>query len=516
MGRVYLGYSPGGRAVAVKIVHPELARDAEFMARFQREVQAAEAVSGAYTAPVVGAGPDDTPPWLATSFVAGPSLADLVTRMGPLPEAAVWRLAGGLIEALQAIHAQGLVHRDLKPGNILLAADGPRVIDFGISRALHGTSMTATRMTMGTPAYMSPEQAQGHAVGPPSDVFSLGSVLAFAATGRAPFDGGQAFAIAYRVVSADPDLSAVTQGPYGPHGLGLRGLVAACLAKDPARRPALGQLITDVSTASGAFPAVQAGRFWPEQVAAVIESRVAAATVLPMPQAPLPMPQAPLPMPQAPLPMPQAPLPGPTIPQGPLPPGGMPPRRQPGRRWLAVAIGVGAAAAVIGVALALTLSTQHGSGPSAGTSSTGASASGSASAPGGGSAGGPASAGGQASSSLIAVTVCSDPTGGCTYAGASQIMEIRPQQIYLSADGSRYVDRLTWAAWGQPQATATGTLRVNDCTPSCAQGTFSPYPATVTLTGLKPYGTGLEAYSTIVVRSAAANMTFTYTRDLVP
>ncbi len=441
------------------------------------------------TAPVVGAGPDDTPPWLATSFVAGPSLADLVARMGPLPEAAVWRLAGGLIEALQAIHAQGLVHRDLKPGNILLAADGPRVIDFGISRALDGTSMTATRMTMGTPAYMSPEQAQGHAVGSPSDVFSLGSVLAFAATGRAPFGGGQAFAIAYRVVSADPDLSTVTQGPYGPHGLGLRGLVAACLAKDPASRPTLGQLITDVSTASGAFPAVQAGRFWPEQVAAVIESRVAATSVLPVPQAPPPMPQAPTPV---------------------------APRRRAGGRWPAVAISAGAAAAAIGVALALTLSSQHGSGPSAGSSSTGASVSGPARAPGGGSASGPASASASASSPLIAVTVCSDPTGGCTYAGASQIMEIQPQQIYLSADGSRYVDRLTWAAWGQPQATATGTLRINDCTPSCAQGTFSPYPATVTLTGLKPYGTGLEAYSAIVVRSAAANMTFTYTKDLVP
>ena len=287
MGRVYLGYSPGGRAVAVKIVHPELARDAEFMARFEREVQAAEAVSGAYTAPVVGAGPDDTPPWLATAFVAGPSLADLVARMGPLPEAAVWRLAGGLIEALQAIHAQGLVHRDLKPGNILLAADGPRVIDFGISRALHGTAMTATRMTLGTPAYMSPEQAQGQEVGPPSDVFSLGSVLAFAATGNAPFDGGQAFAIAYRVVSADPDLSRVTEGPYGPHGLGLRGLVAACLAKDPASRPTLSQLITDVSTASEAFPPVPAGRFWPEQVAAVIESRAAVTTMLQVPGQPV-------------------------------------------------------------------------------------------------------------------------------------------------------------------------------------------------------------------------------------
>src|SRR5579859_5296084 len=177
MGRVYLGYSPGGRAVAVKVVHPELAGDPEFMTRFQREAQAAAAVSGAYTAPVVGAGPADSPPWLATAFVAGPSLMDFVERSGPLPDAAVWRLAGGLVEALQAIHAQGLVHRDLKPGNILLAPDGPRVIDFGISRALQGAHVTATRMTMGTPAFMSPEQVEGRDdVGPVSDIFSLGSV----------------------------------------------------------------------------------------------------------------------------------------------------------------------------------------------------------------------------------------------------------------------------------------------------------------------------------------------------
>ena len=187
MGRVYLGYSPGGRPVAVKVVHPDLARDPEFMQRFRREVAAAQSVSDAYTAAVVGAGPDDSPPWLATTFVAGPSLADLVARSGPLPEAAVWRLAGGLAEALQAIHAHGLVHRDLKPGNILIAADGPRVIDFGISRTTSGTVVTATRTTIGTPAYMSPEQAQGHPVGPASDIFSLGSVLAFAATGASPF-----------------------------------------------------------------------------------------------------------------------------------------------------------------------------------------------------------------------------------------------------------------------------------------------------------------------------------------
>jgi serine/threonine protein kinase len=156
MGRVYLATSPGGRAVAVKVVHPELARDPEFMRRFRHEVTAAEAVSGVYTAPVVGAGPDDSPPWLATAYVPGPSLAELVAGGGPLPEAAVWRLAGGLVEALQAIHGRGLVHRDLKPGNILIAADGPRVIDFGISRALHGIALTTARATSSRSAACSP------------------------------------------------------------------------------------------------------------------------------------------------------------------------------------------------------------------------------------------------------------------------------------------------------------------------------------------------------------------------
>jgi len=135
---------------------------------------------------VVAAGPDDDPPWLATAFVVGPSLAELIEQTGPLPEAAVWRLAGGLIEALQAVHARGLVHRDLKPTNVLLAADGPRVIDFGIARALEGTAVTGSRVVMGTPGFMSPEQVQGLPVGFPSDVFALGAVIAFAATGTAP------------------------------------------------------------------------------------------------------------------------------------------------------------------------------------------------------------------------------------------------------------------------------------------------------------------------------------------
>jgi serine/threonine protein kinase len=265
MGRVYLGYSPGGRPVAVKVVHSDLARDPEFMQRFRREVAAAQAVGDAYTAAVVGAGPDDSPPWLATTFVPGPPLADLVTQAGPLSADAVWRLAGGLAEALQAIHAQGLVHRDLKPGNILIAADGPRVIDFGISRTTSGTVVTATHTTIGTPAYMSPEQAQGHSVGPASDVFSLGSVLAFAATGVPPFGGGEMFAVGFRVVHGEPDLTRVPAS--------LRPVIDACLAKDADARPTVGQLMHTVAASSAAYPEVAPGKFWPHQVSAVLESR---------------------------------------------------------------------------------------------------------------------------------------------------------------------------------------------------------------------------------------------------
>ena len=278
MGRVYLGYSPGGRPVAVKVVHPDLARDPEFMQRFRREVAAAQAVSDAYTAAVVGAGPDDSPPWLATTFVPGPPLATLVAQAGPLPEDAVWRLAGGLAEALQAIHAQGLVHRDLKPGNILVAPDGPRVIDFGISRTTSGTVVTATHTTIGTPAYMSPEQAQGLAVGPASDIFSLGSVLAFAATGVAPFGGGEAFAIGFRVVHGEPDLTRVPPP--------LRPVIDACLAKDPAGRPDLNELVLAVAAGAAAHPDITPGKFWPDQVSAVLESPTFALTLPPLPMTP--------------------------------------------------------------------------------------------------------------------------------------------------------------------------------------------------------------------------------------
>ena len=267
MGRVYLGYSPAGRAVAVKVVHPELARDAEFRHRFGREVAAARAVGGMYTAPVVAAGLDDDPPWLATAYVPGPPLADVVARHGALPELAVWRLGAGLAEALRAVHACGLVHRDLKPANVLLAADGPHVIDFGISRAFDGTQLTAVGMVVGTPGYMSPEQAEGAPVGPASDVFSLGCVLAFAASGNAPFGGGSAASVLYRVVTGRPDLTSVPDK--------LREVISACLAKDPKQRPelaALGAMITRTAPVVTATPT----SFWPAEVAEVIEGATAA------------------------------------------------------------------------------------------------------------------------------------------------------------------------------------------------------------------------------------------------
>jgi hypothetical protein len=486
MGRVYLGSSPGGRAVAVKVVHPELARDPEFMRRFRREVEAAEAVSGVHTAPVVDAGPDDSPPWLATAYVPGPSLAELVNGAGPMPEAAVWRLAGGLTEALQAIHGRALVHRDLKPGNILIAADGPRVIDFGISRALHGVTITGTRTTMGTPAYMSPEQAAGREIGPASDIFSLGSVLAFAATGTAPFEGGDMLSVIYRIVHTDPDLSRL------PPALG--SLVAGCLAKDPARRPSLDALLGAVTADSASFQAnaqgqLAPGQFWPDPVAAAIAGRAG----------PSPVTQNATPV--------TAPAARPartTAPGTPEP--GTVPRPGPSGRWL---LGIGAAgvvAAAVGVTLALVLSPGSTASPrTAGQTPPAHSA-----------ASITPLAAASPTASLIADTVCVVPADACTLASEGPNMEVRPNQIVDSGDGSGYLKDLVWSHWGNPQATATGIQVLNNCTPNCAQGTYVDYPATVTLAGLTPYGTDHEAYSTIVIQSPDAGTTETYTTGTVP
>ncbi|MGW1062936.1 serine/threonine-protein kinase [Streptomyces aureus] len=251
MGRVYLGRSAGGRTVAVKIVHPHFALDEEFRARFRREVEAARRVGGAWTAPVLDADPEAPVPWVATGYAAGPSLTSAVADGGPLPVHSARVLGAGLAEALTAVHALGLVHRDVKPSNVLLTLDGPLLIDFGIARATDGTaSLTSTGVSVGSPGYMSPEQILGKGITGAADVFSLGAVLAYAATGEPPFPGDSSASLLYKVVHEEPRLDSL-EGE-------LRELVAACLAKQPAARPTPGEVAARLAP-QGAARLVSAG-----------------------------------------------------------------------------------------------------------------------------------------------------------------------------------------------------------------------------------------------------------------
>ncbi|MFI1797452.1 serine/threonine-protein kinase [Streptomyces sp. NPDC020379] len=262
MGRVLLGVAPDGRPAAVKLVHARHAADDGFRSRFRREVAASRRVSGAYTAAVLDADADAELPWLASVFVAGPSLGAAVERAGALPEPALHRLAVGLATALGEIHRAGLVHRDLKPENVLLAEDGARVIDFGIARAARSgdvTELTGTGWVVGSPPYMSPEQAQSREVTGASDVFSLGSVLVMAATGRSPFSGPSALQTLYNVVHTEADLSGVPRS--------LHGIVARCLAKDPAARPTPGELLAFLG------PVAPAARPWPPAVHRMVDEQ---------------------------------------------------------------------------------------------------------------------------------------------------------------------------------------------------------------------------------------------------
>ncbi|MEU2022095.1 serine/threonine-protein kinase [Streptomyces sp. NPDC016469] len=230
MGRVYLSHTEDGRAVAVKVVRPELADDPGFRKRFGREIRAARRVHGTYTAELIDADAEGAPPWLATLYVPGPSLTQAVTRHGPLPVPALLWLMAGMAEALRAIHAEGIVHRDLKPSNVLLAPDGPRVIDFGIALAADGTSYTTTGHPIGTPSYMAPEQASGEGATAASDVFALAQTAAFAALGKPLYGDGPGVYVLYRIIHSEPDLTLLPEP--------LRPLFARCLAADPAERPA--------------------------------------------------------------------------------------------------------------------------------------------------------------------------------------------------------------------------------------------------------------------------------------
>lgn len=235
MGLVFLGCSVAGRLVAVRLIHPEHIQTQRFRPWFTREVQAALRVSGFHVAQVVAADPNADVPWMVTAYIPGPSLHDVVTENGPFPLGQVRMLGAGLAEGLAAIHACDLVHRDLKPNNVIMAADGLRIIDFGIDFPSETTTVPGA--AVGVSAYMSPEQVHGARVGAAADVFSLGCVLAFAATGHSPFFGGTVPAIMHRIASADSDLSGL------PEQYELRDLITACLAKNPGDRPELAEVV---------------------------------------------------------------------------------------------------------------------------------------------------------------------------------------------------------------------------------------------------------------------------------
>jgi len=347
MGQVFAGVSPGGRQVAVKVIHPAHAGTSQFRERFALEVEAARKVGGFHTAQVVDADPQADPPWMVTAYVAGPSLQDAVERDGPLPPARVRALGAGLAEGLAAIHAHGLVHRDLKPGNVILAADGPRIIDFGIARAVDATAgITTAGAVMGTAAYLSPEQVHGNPAGPASDVFALGCVLAYAVTGRPPFAGDSVMATMFRIATEPPDLA-------GLDDAGLAVLITSCLAKAAADRPEVPAILTALS---GAGPVPVAARAAAAAVPADVDYGALTQTsasvrgsggsgrqVLESPGL--------------------VPSPGPVRPPGQVPPVGGTRGRRSGRR-VAALIGV-IAVAVVALAVVLSVSLSAGSKPQA-------------------------------------------------------------------------------------------------------------------------------------------------------
>jgi serine/threonine protein kinase len=335
MGKVYLSYTPGGRPIAIKVIRPEFSEDPEFRRRFQREVQAAQRVQGLYTAPVIDSDTDGAQPWLATAYVPGPSLAHAVAQHGALPLRSVLLLSVGVAEALHVIHGAGIVHRDLKPANVLLASDGPRVIDFGIARAAETTALTGTGVSVGTPSFMAPEQAAAGTVTPATDIFALGQIAAFAAIGSPAYGEGSSHAVLYRIVHEDPDLSRVPAE--------LLPLVTRCLTRDQDGRPSLTEVI-ELCHEISPEPLRQGEDWLPQSVAGSITERLqlpepaktpppqptAAPTPTPTAFSPQPLPQQPPPAQQPPPPHPPAqyaphqPAPGPAHPH-PQRPTGFPP-----------------------------------------------------------------------------------------------------------------------------------------------------------------------------------------------
>ncbi|MFE4872837.1 serine/threonine-protein kinase [Streptomyces sp. NPDC056682] len=242
MGMVYLGRSPGGRLVAIKVIKDEITDHPEALARFRREAETVRAVRGAYTANLIDASLETAPYWLATEYVAGPTLSQAVRERGAFPADTCRRLFAALAEGLASVHAYGVTHRDLKPQNVILSPQGPQLIDFGIAKGATDTALTQTGLAPGTPGFTAPEVLMSNQVGAAADVFALGATIAFAATGRAPFGAGPMDAVSYRAVHEEIDTEGVETG--------LAGLIRACAAKDPAERPDPAEVIVRCAVSS--------------------------------------------------------------------------------------------------------------------------------------------------------------------------------------------------------------------------------------------------------------------------
>lgn len=454
MGRVLLSITPEGELVALKQIHSQLVEDEGFRARFRREVAISRKVAGNYLSAIVDADADAPVPWLVSKYVPGPSLQEVVGSIGALPEASVRRLAEGLALAVGEIHMAGMVHRDLKPSNVLLADDGPVVIDFGIARA--ADSQTSSQLThsgalIGSPGFMSPEQAQGQPVGPASDIFSLGTVLAMASTGECLFTGTSVPQTLFNIVFKEPDLSSLPEG--------IRNIVAVCVAKDPDSRPTAAQLLQIIGELAPTDTP------WPPEVNTLIAAQRAEVERL------------------------QSELgdrsEGPERDTGPKSAEAsdqfakrpVHPEQKHRRRLMVVA---GAAAVtVLSVSTAILVGRSNGTGstptptptptpyaqPQYQTS--------------------PRPSPSFSTQPPPAVTTTQPRTQPAAIVSCEQQALTRPTTLLLACgDGKRSLQNLTWTDWGLPTATAHGQVEETTCEPSCLSGTTVRYSATVTVSGL--------------------------------
>ncbi|GLW04379.1 protein kinase domain-containing protein [Streptomyces lavendulae] len=479
MGRVLLSSAPDGRLVALKQVRSQFVEDDGFRARFRREVEASRRVSGAYTSAIIDADADAPEPWLTSEFVPGPSLQHAVATVGALPEESVLRMTAGLASALSDIHRVGLVHRDLKPSNVLLTDDGPRVIDFGIARAAdseEGSELTTTGWLVGSPGFMSPEQAQGAPLDSASDIFSLGTVLIMACTGTCPFTGPSLPQTLYNVVHTEPDLSGLPAK--------IRPIVARCLAKDPAARPSAAQLRESLGSL------VPSPRPWPQEIHELIAEQQAEIERLRVELRKRPA----VPESVAPVLDKHAP-----------PYQGSPPASA--RRGLAVGAGIAAGLAVAATVLALVPGRDGDTGTVADPeASVTASRQPTADPTAAGSAQPtpeptteaprtptveptppapePSAAPEPSEQAPTMVTPRSSTRPASIVSCFGDYLE-EPESVLLHCgDGKGMLRGLTWSDWGLSTAHASGQEWMVICRPSCANGSEFHYPATVTLTGL--------------------------------